>query len=109
MYSPIQEVQTWEKANRAAPFPVRLCRAKPREAEKSVERNTVPEEASKKVWGEVKDGGVNVKSEDTPETKAEAPAPGSIPTGTETFGSLKDGMLPSGATTDPQGKAKKPE
>ena len=79
------------------------------QAEQSVERNTIPEEASEKVWAGVKDGGVNAQSETAPETDAKAPAPGSIPTGTETFGSLKDGMLPSGATTDPEGKAGKPD
>ena len=83
--------------------------SKAAQAEQSVERNTVPEEASEKVWAEVKDGGINVKSGDTPDTQAKAPAPGSIPSGTETFGSLKDGMTPSGATTDPEGKAGKPE
>ncbi|WP_420594595.1 hypothetical protein [Deinococcus sp.] len=70
---------------------------------------TVPAKDDQAYWQQTSDDGPQVKSEDTPETDAEVPAPGSIPTGTETFGSLKDGMLPSGATTDPEGKAKKPE
>ncbi len=79
------------------------------QAEKGVERNTVPESASQEVWQQVEDSGVKVKSETTPPSAAPAPDAGSIPGKSVTYGSLKDGMTPSGATTDPEGQAGKPE
>lgn len=83
--------------------------SKEAQAEKSVERNTIPESASQEVWQKVEDGGVNVKSETAPPSAAPAPAAGSIPEKAVTYGSLKDGMTPSGATTDPDGDAGKPK
>jgi len=79
------------------------------QAEKGVERNTIPESASQEVWQQVEDGGVKVSSETAPPSGAPAPEAGSIPEKSVTYGSLKDGMTPSGATTDPQGQAGKPE
>ncbi|AZI42581.1 hypothetical protein EHF33_07340 [Deinococcus psychrotolerans] len=83
--------------------------SKEAQAEKGVERNTIPESASQEVWNKVEDGGVNVKTETVPTSPAPEPEAGSIPEKSVTYGSLKDGMTPSGATTDPNGDAGKPK
>ncbi len=83
--------------------------SKAEQAEQGVERNTVSEEASQKVWQQVNDGGVDVQTQAASSSDAPAPDPGSVPEKSFTYGSLKDGMTPSGATTDPEGKAGTPE
>lgn len=83
--------------------------SKEAQAERGVERNTIPESASQEVWKNVEDGGVNVKTETVPPSAAPAPDAGSIPEKSATYGSLKDGMTPSGATTDPDAKAGTPK
>ena len=70
---------------------------------------TVPAKDDKAYWQRTSDDGVQVDSQTAPDAQAKAPAPGSVPEKSATYGSLKDGMTPSGATTDPEGKAGKPE
>ena len=70
---------------------------------------TVPASDDRAYWKQTSDEGVQVGSETAPETQAEAPAPGSVPEKSATYGSLKDGMTPSGATTDPEGQAGTPK
>ncbi|GAA3996733.1 hypothetical protein GCM10022631_03880 [Deinococcus rubellus] len=87
--------------------------AEGRQVEAQMEENfapqTVPEEKSDEYWDDTSDKGTQVESHDTPQTAAPAPGVGSIPEKSVTYGSLKDGMTPSGTTTDPEGQAGTPK
>ncbi|TSA83706.1 hypothetical protein FNU79_11915 [Deinococcus detaillensis] len=82
--------------------------AEAREME-ALKDKTVPASDDKAYWQQTSDEGVQVSSQTAADTQAAAPAPGSIPEKPVTYGSLKDGMTPSGATTDPKGDAGKPK
>ncbi|AWN23367.1 hypothetical protein DKM44_09105 [Deinococcus irradiatisoli] len=84
-----------------------------RQAESQMEENfkpqTVPDQKSDGYWDATSDQGTQVSSQDTPQTPAPAPEASQVPADGNTYGSLKDGNLPSGATTDPGGQAGTPK